>query len=83
MKWYNEDKTKMIDLDKISGYVYIRAEDYVEKNPNDSDKQDFQQNGDKLELIIGGSVFVFRGSQAKEIYNSIPKELDERKILGD
>lgn len=83
MKWYNEDKTKMIDLESVDGYVYIRAKDYVAKNPNDTDKQDFQQNGDKLELIIGGSVFVFRGDQAKQIYDLIPKDLDERALLGD
>lgn len=71
MKWYNSDYTKMIDLDKINGYVYIQSENYIRDNPQETDIEDFKQNGDKLELIIGGSVFMFRGDMAKEIYDMI------------
>ena len=71
MKWYNKDHTKMIDLEKIGGYVYIPAKNYIENNPHEADIGDFKGNGDKLELIIGGSVFIFRGETAKDIYDSI------------
>jgi hypothetical protein len=69
MKWYNKDKTKMLDLDTINGYVYIPAKEYIEQNPDENDVGDFKTNGDRLELIIGGSVYVFRGDTAKEIFS--------------
>lgn len=69
MKWYNKDKSKMIDLDSVNGYVYIPSKEYVEQNPQESDVEDFKQNGDRIELIIGGAVFVFRGEMAKELYD--------------
>lgn len=68
MKWYNEDKTKMIDLDAVNGYVYVNAKEYVDKNPSEENVNDFKLHGDKIELVIGGSVFVFRGEQATELF---------------
>lgn len=75
MKWYNKDKSKMIDLDKVNGYVYIPSKEYVEQNPQESNVEDFKQNGDKIELIIGGSVFVFRGDMAKELYDLLTADV--------
>lgn len=75
MKWYNKDKSKMIDLDTVNGYVYIPAKEYVEQNPQESDVEDFKQNGDRIELIIGGAVFVFRGDMAKELYDLLTADV--------
>ena len=75
MKWYNKDKSKMIDLDAVNGYVYIPAKEYVEQNPQESDVKDFKQNGDRIELIIGGAVFVFRGDMAKELYDLLTADV--------
>jgi hypothetical protein len=69
MRWYNKDRTKMLDLDTINGYVYIPAKEYIEQNPTEDNVDDFKTNGDRLELIIGGSVYVFRGDTAKEIFS--------------
>jgi hypothetical protein len=75
MKWYNKDKSKMIDLDAVNGYVYIPSKEYVEQNPQESDVEDFKQNGDRIELIIGGAVFVFRGDIAKELYDLLTADV--------
>lgn len=75
MKWYNKDKSKMIDLDAVNGYVYIPAKEYVDLNPQESDVEDFKQNGDRIELIIGGAVFVFRGDMAKELYDLLTADV--------
>lgn len=82
MKWFNENKTRMINLDSINGFVYIRAKDYVSKNPLESDIQDFKEKGDKIELIIGGSVFVFRGEEAQELYRLILANNDKELTYG-
>ena len=75
MKWYNKDKSKMIDLDTVNGYVYIPSKEYVEQNPQESDVEDFKQNGDRIELIIGGAVFVFRGEMTKELYDLLTADV--------
>lgn len=75
MKWYNKDKSKMIDLDAVNGYVYIPAKEYIEQNPYESDVKDFEQNGDRIELILGGAVFVFRGDMAKELYDLLTSDV--------
>ncbi len=75
MKWYNKDKSKMINLDSVNGYVYIPSKEYVEQNPQESDVEDFKQNGDRIELIIGGAVFVFRGDMAKELYDLLTADV--------
>jgi hypothetical protein len=80
MKWFNEDKTKMIDIDAINGYVYIPAKEYVEQNPTEPDVQDFKDNGDRIELIIGGAVFVFRGDTARQLYNLIIQNEAEKQV---
>jgi hypothetical protein len=82
MNWFNENKTRMINLDSINGFVYIRAKDYVSKNPLESDIQDFREKGDKIELIIGGSVFVFRGDEAQELYRLILANNDKEITYG-
>lgn len=82
MKWYNKDKSKMINLDAVNGYVYIPAKEYVEQNSQESDVEDFKQNGDRIELIIGGAVFVFRGDLAKELYNLLTMEDYKRFLKG-
>ncbi len=71
MKWFNKDKTKMIDIDAINGYVYIPAKEYIEQNPTESDVPDFKENGDRIEIILSGSVFVFRGEHARELFELI------------
>jgi hypothetical protein len=69
MKWYNKKKTQMVDLDKVSGFVFIKASDVLQDAKTPDEESDFKTNGDKLEIIIGGSVFSFRGEQAMELYN--------------
>ena len=71
MKWYNKDKTKMLNLDSVDGYVYIPAKEYIEQYPNEKDVEDFKINGDRLELIISGTPYVFRNETAKEIFGLI------------
>ena len=68
MKWYDKEKTKMIDLESINGYVYLNSKDYINDNPDSEDVEEYKKSGDKIELIIGGSVFVFRGEQARELF---------------
>lgn len=82
MKWYNKDRSKMVNLDSVNGYVYIPAKDYVEQNPQESDVEDFKQKGDRIELIIGGAVFVFRGDIAKELYDLLQKEYVSQLLKG-
>ena len=82
MKWYSENNKKMLDLDSINGYVYIEAKDYVDNNSSASDVNDFKLNGDKLELIIGGSVYVFRGDTATEIFSLLSKPVEKELIKG-
>lgn len=92
MKWYNKEKTKMIDLKSINGFVYISAKNIISKIDYQTDTiepeiLDFKENGDKLEIIIGGSVFVFRGDTAIEIYNlllsfdALTLESQEKQVL--
>lgn len=79
MKWYNKDRTQMIDIDSINGYVYIPAKEYVEQNSTEEDIQDFKDNGDRIEIILGGAVFVFRGDTAKELFDLINN--DQRELI--
>ena len=39
------------------------------------DSLHFKQNGDRIELIIGGAVFVFRGDMAKELYDLLTADV--------
>jgi hypothetical protein len=71
MKWYNTDKTKMINLNSVNGFVFIKAKEYIEQNPINDDVEDFKLYGDRIELIIGGAVFVFRGDTANELYDAL------------
>lgn len=80
MKWYNEDNTKMIDLEAVKGFVYIKASSFINENPTAEEVNDFKINGDRIELIIGGSVFVFRGEQAIELYHLLIN--DKKEVLN-
>jgi len=80
MKWYDKEKTKMIDLESVNGYVYLNAKDYINDNPDSEDVEEYRKSGDKIELIIGGSVFVFRGEQARELYELLLSK-DNKQIL--
>lgn len=80
MKWYDKEKTKMIDLESVNGYVYLNAKDYINDNPDSEDVEEYRKGGDKIELIIGGSVFVFRGEQARELYELLLSK-DNKQIL--
>jgi hypothetical protein len=80
MKWYDKEKTKMIDLESVNGYVYLNAKDYVNDNPDSENVEEYRKSGDKIELIIGGSVFVFRGEQARELYELLLTK-DNKQIL--
>lgn len=66
MKWYSKDSKTMIDLESINGYVYTLAEDVIKNG--DNSVEEFKTNGDMIQVIIGGGTFVFRGNDAKEIY---------------
>lgn len=79
MKWYNKDKSKMIDIGSVQGYVYIPAKEYIEQNPQEADIEDFKENGDRIEIILGGGVFVFRGEVALELYNLLT--IETRHVL--
>lgn len=82
MKWYDKNRYKMLDLSTINGYVYIPAKEYVEQNPQESDVEDFRQNGDRIELIIGGAVFVFRGDVAKELWGLLQMTDSSQLLKG-
>ena len=69
MKWYNKDKRKMLDIDSVDGYVFIPAKEYIEQNPTEPDVNDYKEYGDRIELILSGTPYIFRGSDANEIYN--------------
>jgi len=77
MKWYDKNHHKMLDLNTINGFVYIPAKEYILQNPHESDVADFERNGDRIELIIGGSIFVFRGETAKELYDLLMSEVKD------
>jgi len=81
MKWFNEDKTKMIDIDSINGYVYIPSKEYIEQNPLETDVNDFKKNGDRIEIILAGSVFVFRGNTARELFELVNQKMVEKELL--
>ncbi len=84
MKWYNEDKTKMLDLNSISGYVFISAEEYIKHNSDVKEISDFKDNGDRLEIIMGGTPFIFRGNVAKEIFDLLKSNelgVDKKELL--
>jgi len=78
MKWYNTDKTKMINLDAVNGYVYIPAKEYIEQNPTADDVNDFKMYGNRIELIIGGTPYIFRGVAADEIFNMLITETTKK-----
>lgn len=82
MKWYNNNRTKMVDLDSVQGYVFVPSKEYIEQNPSSDDVNDFKTNGDRLELIIGGTPYVFRGETAREIYNLLEQH-SEKQLLED
>jgi hypothetical protein len=65
MKWYNKEKNRMLDLDSVNGFVFAKGDPTAIKGKDDT--SDPTEN--RLEIIIGGSVFVFRGEYADEIYN--------------
>jgi len=57
MKWFNKDKTQMIDLSKVDSYTYYPAGQYQEKN------------GSYIEFVINGYSMTAKGTEADEIYN--------------
>ncbi len=61
----------MLNLEAVNGYVFIPARDYIDQNPEDENVNDFKMHGDRIELIIGGTPYVFRGEEAKEIYDML------------
>jgi len=65
MRWYNKDKTKMINLDDINGYVYISSLD--------------KEN--TIEIILGGTPYAFTGIEADEIYNNLLEMEKARELL--
>lgn len=70
----------MIDLESINGYVYTSVEDATEKDK--SATEDFETNGDMIQVIIGGGTFVFRGDDAKEIYNMLTTTTTKQILQG-
>lgn len=78
-KWYSIDKMKMINLESVNGYVFIPAKEYIEQNPTADDINDFKMYGDRIELIIGGTPYIFRGDTATEIFNLLTVETTKSK----
>ncbi len=82
MKWYNEDRRKMINLESVDGYVYIPAENYLTQYPTGNDAEDFKLNGNRLELIISGTPYVFRSNDATEIYGLLLESCTKQILQG-
>jgi hypothetical protein len=79
MKWYSKDYRKMINLESVNGYVYIPADQLQQL---EKDTEDFKNLGDRLELIIGGTPYVFRGEDAKEIYDMLEGHCRKELLKG-
>lgn len=80
MKWYSEDKKKMLNLSSVDGFAYNTVEeDY--KNPNADDKlrEELIKNGNRLEVIISGTTFVLWGEIADEVYTLLTNSEEESK----
>lgn len=80
MKWNSIDGRKMINLDSVDGYVFVPAKDYLEQYPDGDDSGDFKINGDRIELIISGTPYIFRGAEALEIYSML-RENNTKQLL--
>ena len=59
-RWYNSRGTGMVDLDSINAYFYTPMEGLVHE-------RDVKYN--QLEVIIAGHPHIFRGPDAKELYD--------------
>lgn len=75
MKWYSEDRRQMINLDSVDGYVFIPAKEFLENNPDANDIEDFKLHGDRIEIILCGTPYLFRGEVALEIFNLLTANL--------
>lgn len=62
-KWYNKDRTIMVDLDKVSYYRYLDMTDYDYPN--------------KLYFILDGVNVEFIGEEALELFNALKKSNKE------
>ncbi len=60
MKWFNKDKSRMINLDKISHYSYIPIDKYSGNQPY-------------IWLTVDGSNVSLVADEAKEVYDLIIK----------
>ncbi len=62
MKWYNKDKTQMINLDKVDAYFYFPAISGV---------------GDSsITFFVNGAQMESTGAEADELYNILKNEKD-------
>lgn len=80
-KWYNNDKRKMLNLDSVNGYVFIPAKEYIEQNPTSEDIKDFEMYGDRIELIISGTPYIFRGETARELFDILSQQETQKELL--
>jgi hypothetical protein len=67
MKWYNKEKTKMLNLNFVNGYIYVDAEKYINEYPDSEESKEFKEKGDRIDIILGETPYVFRGLDAKEL----------------
>jgi len=74
MKWYNQDKTKMIELNCINHYQYVDAKNWLGNNQCSSLRVDYVINGDYLNLTVNGNSITLRGNEATEVYKLVIKE---------
>lgn len=74
MKWYSHDGKLMVDLDKITSFKYYDRSDLAGfSNPFGGGAPHYinevKQFGHFIILYEGGYEFLFRGTEALEIYN--------------
>ena len=61
MKWYNKDKTQMINLDKVDAWFYF---------PNEGDETR------NLVFFVNGAQMESTGEEAEELHNILKNEKD-------
>lgn len=87
MKWYNNDRTRMLDLESVNGYVFTDSANFL-KNTNVNAKEDeqiiadFTEYGDRLEILVNGTPYIIRGPSAREIYDLLNEDTKKELLKG-
>lgn len=72
MKWYNKDKTRMVDMNCINSYWFR------DKPQTESEESSFKLNGPHMSLNVNGNMENFCGDEAKELYKML---ISEKEVI--